>query len=75
MSILFGRRYGLFWIRPRTKITRREAGYLKDRIRHRLKTEIYKCKLPDRNKPRVRYKLTTWGYVSVYDGSFTKVWL
>jgi len=66
MSILFGKRYGLFWIRPRTKITRREAGYLKDRIRHRLKTEDYTCRLPI-TKPRVRYKLQ-WVL-------FTNVWV
>ena len=58
----------LIWLRPRTKISKREVGCLKDCIRHRLKTEDYTCRLP-KVKPRVRYKLTT------YRISFTrKVW-
>ena len=64
----------LVWLRPRTKISRREIGELKNRIRHRLKTEIYTCRLPDRNKPRVRYKLTTWWYIAVNDEPFRGVW-
>lgn len=48
------------WLRPRTKISRREQNVLKNDIRHRLKTEDYTPRLP-RFKPRIRYRLlSTW---------------
>lgn len=46
---------------------------LKQRIRFRLKTEDYTCRLPRPAKPRVRYKLTV-KYLAMGYGPYIKVW-
>jgi uncharacterized membrane protein YcgQ (UPF0703/DUF1980 family) len=45
------------WLKPKTKISKKESNRLKEQIRYRLRHEDYTCRLPRLPKPRIRYKL------------------